>query len=314
MKVHHKMYDIIIIGGGPAGLTAANNTAHRGLKTLVLETRPVCGGQPYFIFPNKIIKDHPGFPKGISGLELSKRLNLQAESSGAEIRTSEEVLKIKKTGKSISVKTAKQTYQARKVILATGLLSHPKKHKVLEEIENIHVSHNIRNISYRGKELVIVGGGDSAFDNAFQLASVAKKVTVLVKESYAKAKSSTVDSVQDMGEKIIYNSEVIESSFKKGKIEHIRVDVKGKNMLLKPDEVIVCIGYLSAKDFFLSQGLKMNKDGSVKVDKHFETNIPGVFAAGDVTGEIKLIAVACAEGIAAAVHAFEEIQKPYWLH
>src|SRR5512136_43851 len=100
------MYDVIIVGAGPAGLTSAANTAYRGLKTLVIEKQDVAGGLPTLLYPDKIIRDHPGFPVGILGKELSRMLFMQAKNAGAEIKFDEEVLGLKKKNEDlIEVKT-----------------------------------------------------------------------------------------------------------------------------------------------------------------------------------------------------------------
>lgn len=308
------LYDIIIVGGGPAGMTAANNTAHRGLKTLLIESKDKCGGQPNWLYPNKTIKDHPGFPVGITGKELSTRLFKQAQSSGAEIKTNEEVISVNQNKENFSVSTDKSRYATKKVIIATGLLNVPRKHPVLDKHKNMHVSHKIANHDFKGKRVVIVGGGDSAFDNALQLANIAKSVSILVKGPYPKAKEDTVRLAQEKGVNVLANTEVAGLRATRNKIGHISAYNGKASIKIKADEILLCTGYVSQKKFLESQNFVLNKDGSVKVNKNFETSMRGVFAAGDVTGEIKLIAVACAEGISAAIHAFEEIKKPYWLH
>ena len=127
------MYDVIIVGAGPAGLTAGTNTALRGLKSLVLEKQETAGGLPTMLFPDKIVRDHPGFPIGILGKELSRMLTMQAQNAGTEIKLGEEALKIEKKEKGrIEVATVEGSYKAKRVILSTGIYNIPRKLKNLK--------------------------------------------------------------------------------------------------------------------------------------------------------------------------------------
>lgn len=311
------MYDVIIIGAGPAGLTAATNTSHRGLKSLVLEKQDTPGGLPTLLYPDKIIRDHPGFPVGILGKELSRMLFMQAKNAGAEIKLDEEVLKIERKAALIEVKTVQDIYQGNRVILCPGIYNVPRKLEILKGSAgpNVHYKVEIPRV-FKGKSVVIVGGGDHAFDTAVQLSDVAKSTTILVKNKYAKAKENTVKLAESSGIKVFYNTKPVKIfKDKSGKFERIQIVnlETGKKETIKAEEVFVAIGFEPIKRFLENNGFELQKDGSVKVDRTLQTNVKGVFAAGDVTGEVRLIATACAEGIVAAVHAFEEIKKPYWL-
>jgi len=313
-----KTYDVIVVGAGPAGLTVAANTSLRGLSCLVIEKHDFPGGLPVLLYPDKIIRDHPGFPVGILGKELSRMLFMQAKNAGAEIRCSEEVLKIEKEDNFIKVKTTQNVYQARRVIMCTGTFNVHRKLEVLKDSTSPNVHYKVEHPEiFKNKRTVIVGGGDNAFDTAVQLSDITKKITILVKNKYAKAKESTIKLAENLGIQIFYNTEII-GVFKdrKEKIERIKIKnlETGKEKILDAEELFVSIGFEPIKTFLENNGFKLRKDGSLKVDRNLQTNIKGVFAAGDVIGEVKLIATACAEGITAAVHAFETIKKPYWLH
>lgn len=312
------MYDVITVGGGPAGLTATANTSHRGLKSLVLEKQGAPGGLPTLIYPDKIIKDHPGFPVGILGKELSRMLFMQAKNAGAEIKCDEEVLKIERRDDGlIEVKTVQDTYQGKRVILCTGSYDVSRKLEILKGYTGSNV-HNKLEIpeTFKGKNVVIVGGGDYAFDTAVQISDIAKSIIILVKKKYAKAKENTVKLAESLGIEMFYNTEPVKIfKDKSGVLEKIQIAnlETGETKTIRAGELFVAIGFEPIKRFLENNGFKLQKDGSVKVDRTLQTNIKGVFAAGDVTGEIRLIATACAEAIVAAVHAFEEIKKPYWL-
>ena len=312
------MYDVIVVGGGPAGLTAAANTSHRGLKSLVIEKQDFTGGLPVLLYPDKIIRDHPGFPCGIIGKELSRMLSLQAETAGVEFKRGEEVLKIdRKEDNLLEVKTANDVYQGRRVILCTGIYNVPKKLPLLEGYTGSNLHYETKDPQdYVRKKVVIVGGGDHAFDIAIQLSKISERVTVLVMEKYAKAKENSVRLAESSGVNMYYDTEII-SFFKNrsGIFERIQIiDHKtGEKAILEVDELFVAIGFEPVKTFLENNGFQLRGDGSIMVDDNLQTNIEGVFAAGDITGEIRLIATACSGGIVAAIHAFEEIRKPYWL-
>jgi thioredoxin reductase (NADPH) len=313
------MYDVIIIGAGPAGLTAAANTSLRGLRSVVIEKHDFPGGLPVLLYPDKIIRDHPGFPVGILGKELSRMLFMQAKNAGAEIKCGEEVLKIEKEeDNTLEVKTTQDTYQTRRVILCTGIFNLPRKLEILKDTSYPNVHYAVKGLEiFRNKRMVIVGGGDHAFDTAVQLMDVTDKITILVKNRYAKAKENTIKIAENLGIKIFYGTE-ISNVFKNkdGRIEKIEIDnlETHEKKSIEIDELFISIGFEPIKLFLERNRFTLRKDGSIKVDRNLQTNIKGVFAAGDITGEVRLITTACAEGIVAAIHAFETIKKPYWLH
>lgn len=217
----------------------------------------------------------------------------------------------------IEVNTDHDSYQGKRVILCTGIYNVPKKLQVLKGYKGPNIHYKLENPrAFKGKRCVIVGGGEHAFDTAIQLGNMAEKITVLVKREYAKAKMKTVELAEKLGSEILYNTEVIRLLGRKtGRFERIQISnsLTGEKRVLEADELFIAIGFERIKNFLKDNGFIVQRDGSIKVDENLQTNIEGIFAAGDVTGEIRLIATACAEGIAAAVHAFENIKKPYWL-
>lgn len=313
------MYDVIVVGAGPAGLTAAANTSLRGLKSLVIEKHDSPGGLPVLLYPDKIIRDHPGFPVGILGKELSRMLFMQAMNAGAEVKCGEEVLRINRNmDNMLDVKTTQDTYQARRVILCTGIFNLPRKLEILKNATSPNVHYALKSPeAFRKKRTVIVGGGDNAFDTAVQLKEVTDSITILVKDKYAKAKENTVKTAEKLGIQISYCTQISGVSKDKSgaitKIETINLETQEKRAI-EVDELFVSIGFEPIKLFLERNGFELQKDGSLKVDRNLQTNVKGVYAAGDITGEVRLLATACAEGIVAAIHAFETIKKPYWLH
>lgn len=309
-------WDVVIIGAGPAGLAAALTTAHRGLTTLVIEAKETPGGQPQFLYPDKRIVDIPGFPDGITGEELSSRVYQQAVSALVQFRFNEELLDIHDTeqtqqGDSLkSVVTNRQTYLCRKVILACGLLHFPRKLPILDALDSKWVQYKVPRIAdYSGQRVAIVGGGDSALDAAVMVLERHGQVDLIVRQDTS-GKANTLKRLRDAGGRIHMTTEINDA----------RSVEKGLELSLSDGEthtfdlVLVQIGFLSSEEIFRRLNLRLNDNGSVAVDSYFETSRSGLFAVGDVHGDIKLIVVAWAEGIQAAIYAFKEITSPFWLN
>lgn len=310
-------WDVVIIGAGPAGLAASLTTAHRALTTLVVEAKDRAGGQPQFLYADKRIVDIPGFPDGISGEELSQRTYRQAVDALVQFRFNEELAGIEDTDERVNdeplkrVVTSKGEYLCRKVIIACGLLHFPRRLPVLDALESSNVHYKNPKIGdYEGRTVAVVGGGDSALDAALMVLGRGGQVDVLVRGGAPNGKADSVQHILERGGRIHTGTEITAARFVG---ERIELTLNTGNSLLC-SLAIVQIGFLSAKDTFQRLNLTLNDDGSISIDPYFETSRPGIFAVGDVHGDIKLIAVAWAEGIQAAIHAFNEITSPYWLN
>jgi ferredoxin/flavodoxin---NADP+ reductase len=313
---HLPYWDVVIVGAGPAGLAASLTTAHRALTTLVVEAKGTPGGQPHFLYSDKRIVDIPGFPDGISGEELSERTYRQAVNALVQFRFNEELVAIEDTDDIEAaeplkrVVTSKGSYSCRKVIIACGLLHYPRRLAVLDQLNSKNVHYKIPKIGdYEGRRVAVVGGGDSALDAAVMVLGRHGLVDLIVRAG-VNGKADTLARVVEAGGVVRTHTEVIAAAFA---AEHIRLTLTG-GQTLDCAAVIVQIGFLSSKETFERLGVKLNEDGSISIDPYFETSRRGVFAVGDVHGDIKLIAVAWAEGIQAAIHAFKEITSPYWLN
>jgi thioredoxin reductase len=310
-------WDVVIVGAGPAGLAASLTTAHRALTTLVVEAKGTPGGQPHFLYSDKRIVDIPGFPDGISGDELSARTYRQAVNALVQFRFNQELIAIDETDEVEAedrlkrVVTNNASYLCRKVIVACGLLHYPRKLAVLDQLNSKNVHYKIPSIGdYEGRRVAVVGGGDSALDAAVMVLGRHGLVDLLVREAVPIGKADTLARIRDAGGVVHTSTEVRGAEFAG---EQIRLTLSDGETL-DCAAVIAQIGFLSAKDTFERLGVKLNEDGSISIDPYFETSRRGVFAVGDVHGDIKLIAVAWAEGIQAAIHAFKEITSPYWLN
>jgi len=310
-------WDVVIIGAGPAGLAASLTTAHRALTTLVIEAKDRPGGQPQFLYADKRIVDIPGFPDGITGDELSQRTYRQAVDALVQFRFNEELTAIKDTeqvetdDKLKRVVTSRGSYLCRKVIIACGLLHYPRRLVVLDQLNSKNVHYKVPKIGdYEGGRVVVVGGGDSALDAALMVQARHGLVDLLVREAEPIGKPDSLARIREAGGVIRTSTEIAAARFAGDEIE---CDLSTGDKL-RAALAIVQIGFLSAKDTFERLELVLNEDGSIAVDPYYETSRQGIFAVGDVHGDIKLIAVAWAEGIQAAIHAFKEITSPYWLN
>lgn len=309
-------WDVVIVGAGPAGLAAGLTTAHRGLTTLVIEAKELAGGQPQFLYADKKIVDIPGFPDGITGEELSERTYRQAVNALVQFRFQEELVDIEDCEETAKdeplkrVRTNRGDYLARKVILACGLLHYPRRLPALDQLESRKVHYKVPRINdYQGQKVIVIGGGDSAFDAAVMVLQRHGEVDMLIRNETPDAKADTVGRVEQLGGRIHYGTEVVDAQRSSDQL----VVQLNTGESLTCDLALVQIGYLSARETFERLEITLSEDGSVAIDPYFETSRRGIFAVGDVHGDIKLVTVAWAEGIQAAIYAFKEISSPYWL-
>jgi thioredoxin reductase (NADPH) len=311
-------WDVVIIGAGPAGLAASLTTAHRALTTLVIEAKDKPGGQPHFLYSDKRIVDIPGFPDGITGEDLSARVYRQAIDALVQFRMNEELVAIDDTDQVEKedvlkrVVTDRSSYLCRKVILACGLLHHPRRLPVLDQLDSKKVYYKVPKIGdYEEQSVVVVGGGDSALDAAVMILERNGSVDLVVREEVPVGKADTVERVRESEGRLHVGSEIAACEFAG---DRLRLTLTTGPALLA-DLVVVQVGFLSARETFLRLNLRLNdEDGSIAIDPYYETSRRGIFAVGDVHGDIKLITVAWAEGIQAAIYAFKEITSPYWLN
>ena len=298
------MYDIIIIGGGPAGLTAAIYARRAGKSALVLE-KASFGGQ---ITYSPKIENFPSWGS-ISGTELADKMMEQALAQGADIEL-EEALSVEKSEGVFKVTTDFSEYEAKAVIIATGA-----KHRLLGvEGEESLVGKGISFCAvcdgafYAGKEVMVIGGGNSALVEATLLAETCKKVTVVQNLPYLTGEKTTADAlVSRENVEVIYSTVVKEF---KGEDELESVVLKaedGTEQTLTPDGVFIAIGLAPENDAFKNLA-ELNDYGYILSDENCLTKTEGVFVAGDCrTKAVRQIATATADGAVAALKAIEYI-------
>lgn len=295
------IFDVIIIGGGPAGLSAGLYTSRRALKTLLI-TRDI-GGQ---ISKTPEIENYPGIDK-ISGIELANKLKAQAEKFGAKI-IFEETARISKLKDKFVVETLRNKYEAKSVILASG--KKPRELGVPGENE-----FKGRGVSYcatcdapffKNKTLTVVGGGNSALDAALLGSNYAKKVYLIHRRDSFVGEQILIENVkQTKNIEIIYSDEVVEI-FGENVVKSIKLK-SGKEMAT--DGIIVEVGFIV--DHSLVEGLvKVDEKKQVIVNNVQETSVPGIFAAGDLTETpYKQIAISTGEGVKAALSCYDYLQR-----
>jgi len=299
-----QIYDAVIIGGGPAGYTAAMYAARSGLSTLVLE-KMSAGGQMALTTQ---IDNYPGFPHGVDGFELGENMQQGAERFGAQTELAEVYsLEMEKTPKVIH--TSEGDYYGRTVILATG--ANPRKLGLPMETEltgrGVNYCAHCDGHFYKDKTVVVVGGGNSAVQDALLLSRLASKVILVHRRDSLRATKIYHDALQKADNvEILWNSAVTEL-LHNGRLNGIMVENvnTGQKQALPCDGLFVSIGREPATRLY--EGLAM-ENGYIVADETTKTNIPGVFAAGDLrTKGLRQIVTAVADGAVAAQQAEEYI-------
>ncbi len=299
----HSFYDVIIVGGGPAGLTAAIYTAREGLNTLILE-KHTAGGQ---IGDTQMLDNFPGFDEGIPGLELARRLIAQAQRFGVEILQAAAVDGIHRDGRYLCVHTADgNEYGAQAVLIATG--SHYRRLNVPGEKEligsAIHFCAVCDGPFYKDKDVLVVGGGNSGFQEGLFLSRYAKTVTIVEFLPQVKASKLLQQKVAEQpGIRVITNHAIQAFRARRGKLEGVEVLDRGTGELKvwRPDGVFIFVG-LEPNSDFLPAEIQRDRWGFIVTGNNLETTMPGVFAAGDVrAGSTKQAAAAAGEGATAAL-------------
>jgi thioredoxin reductase (NADPH) len=304
-KNTEKLWDVIMIGAGPAALSAAIYTTREDLSTLLLDKGPVGG----LAAVTDWVDNYPGFPKGVAGLELSDLLQKQAERFGTKFDFAE-VEKIIDEGHSKLVKTNVGDFKAKSVLIATG--SDYKKVNVPGEAEyyarGVHYCATCDGAFYREKRLVVVGGGNSAVQESLFLTRYASHIDMLVRSQLSC--SDVLQKELEKNPKItvhlgVTTDEIVgdKPAMEHGKIiKVIGTDTaSGQKVEFPTDGVFVFVGLSPNTDFIKGQ-IELDEIGFVKTNLHLETNIHGVFAAGDVrSGATMQIASASGEGATAAL-------------
>jgi thioredoxin reductase (NADPH) len=304
-------HDVIIVGGGPAALTAAIYTTREDIETLIFE-RGVIGG---LAAVTDKIDNYPGFPDGVEGLKLADDLRKQAERFGAVIELGE-VTALADEGEYKRLETTSGTMLARAVLIATG--SDYKKIGVPGEQDyyarGVHYCATCDGAFYRDKRLVVVGGGNSAIQETIFLTRFASHIDLLVR-STIKASDVLQDELQhfiDNGKVTVHLGTTTDEIVGEDKFvtKVVGTDTATKKKVEFPtDGVFVFVGLMPNSQFLQSTPVRLDKIGFVLSDENLQTAIPGVFAAGDIrSGATMQIASAAGEGATAALKIREYLE------
>ena len=302
------IYDMIIIGGGPAGYAAALYAARAGLDTLVLE-KMSAGGQMAI---TDVIDNYPGFEEGIDGFTLGMKMQKSAERFGATTEYAE-VTALDVTAPVKRVITSAGDFYAKTLVIATGAA--PKELGIAGESalvgRGLHYCAHCDGRFYKGKTVVVVGGGNTAAADALYLSRLAQKVYLVHRRDTLRAtKIYHEPLMQAQNVEFVWNSRVDELLFER-KLQGVRVcDVKdGASREIALDGLFISIGRSPATALFAGQ-LALDEQGYIVADETTQTSLPGVFAAGDVrTKAVRQIVTAAADGAVAAYYAEEYLLK-----
>lgn len=303
MSEENKLHDVVMIGAGPTSLTAAIYTTREDIETLLLD-KGVIGGLAAI---TDWVDNYPGFPEGIAGLELAERLQKQAERFGAVIDFAE-VSSIKKVDKEFALDTTNGKIRAKAVLLATG--SDYKRLGVPGEDDfygrGVHFCATCDGAFYRDKKLVVVGGGNSAVQEAIFLTRYASKIDLLVRGPSFRASDVLQKELEKHKDKITvhFNTTTDEIVGEDNKVVAVKGTLNKKEQVtIKTDGVFVFIGLKPNTGFLAGSGIELDDIGLVKTDENLETSVKGIFCAGDVrSGATMQIASAAGEGATAALN------------
>jgi thioredoxin reductase (NADPH) len=299
--------DLVIIGGGPAGLSAGIYAARSGLKTVVVE-KGVLGGQ---IATTPIVENYPGL-KQVGGKTLVDIMVTHALEY-VQIFPGEEVVDVK-PGEPIEVQTSRRKFMTQTVLLATGA-----SHRNLGVPGEVRLGgHGVSYCStcdgplFRGRKVIIVGGGNSAATEALHLHHIGVDVTLVHRRENLKAQDFLIKNLIHNNTPILFNTEVKEIRGKNNVEEVLLYNNKTKeDSTLPVNGVFIAIGYDPAVNLPKKIGIELNEEGYIKHEQ-FRTNIPGIYTAGDVVGGYKQIVTAAGQGAEAALTIFEDLINPYW--
>lgn len=312
MSENDKTKEVIMVGAGPTALAAAVYTTREDIDTTLYE-KGVIGGLAAI---TDWVDNYPGFAKGIAGLDLAQQLQGQAERFGTKIELGE-VLGLKKDGDLVVLDTTDGEMKAKAVLIATG--SDYKKLGIPGEEEyfarGVHYCATCDGAFYRDKRLVVVGGGNSAVQESIFLTKYASHIDLLVRGPKMRASEVLQHELKKHEDKITVhlNTPTEEILATDDKVTGVKVIKEGKSDIIETDGVFVFIGLKPNTGFLENSDVQLDEIGLIKTDIDLATDIPGVFAAGDVrSGATMQIASAVGEGATAALNIrkyLEELER-----
>ena len=301
-------YDIVIVGAGPGGLTAGIYAGRQGTKNLILD-KGFAGGIGREV-PQ--MENYPGFDN-ISGLELVEKMKEQAIKN-CELHENENVSEIIKNDDEyrFTIKTDKDSYLSKTVILATGSSHRELNAKGEDEFKGKGVSYcaTCDGFFFQGRDIIMVGGGNSALQEALYLNNLGANVTLVHRRDEFRAQKHLQDQIHEEGINVIYNAVV----------EEIKGDMLVESVVLKDTQtgeltdlpisgIFISVGYIPHTELADQLGVDLDESGHIIIDKEQKTNVDYVYAIGDVCVGLKQWVVACGEGAVAATSAYHDLKK-----
>ena len=289
------MYDIIIIGSGPAGLSAAIYAQRACLDTIVIEKNGISGGQ---VLNTWEVDNYPGFP-GVTGFELSRQFREHANKLGARV-VQDEVVQVELSGNVKKVVCEEETYEARCVILASGAHHRTLEVPGEEELRGAGVSYcaTCDGAFFRGRTVAVVGGGDAALEDAIFLARMCEKVYIVHRRDKLRGAKRLQERLQALENiEFVWNSETVAIEGN-AQVEALRLrqTKTGEERRLDGDGVFIAVGIAPESELYAGQ-LELDEQGYIRADESGQTSVPGVFAAGDVrTKALRQILTAASDG------------------
>ena len=302
-------YDVIIIGGGPAGLTAGIYTSRDRLKTLLLE-KTICGGLPA---TTDLIENYPGFPDSIKGKDLMAKFKKQAQEFGTKIIELKEIKTVKKVAGKIKVQTEKEEYNAYTLIVASGSI--PKTLGISGEKE-----FQGRGVSYcaicdgpffKDKDVAVIGCGNSGLQEGEALLNYVKSVTFIEFLPYITAAKILQERLQKNKKATFLLNHMITSINGKNTVDSVTVKNRrtGEEKKVQVSGIFIYAGFLPNSGF-LKGIVELDSEGYIETNERMETSVPGIYAVGDIRSkEVRQIDVACGEATIAAVFVRDYLKK-----
>lgn len=303
-------YDVAVVGGGPAGLSAGIIASYKGLKTIVFEGG-TWGGLLSTIYPYKHVFNYPGTPK-----VLAKHLVAEWVRQAADLGVMLVKERVTEITKDRNIVTTDHEYKSKVVIIATGMrpnvLGVPGENELSRKGRGVFPYVTEPEL-FRDKRVLVVGGGDTALDAVVDAHKVTDKIWIAHRKGEFRAAETTVDKIQaEKMAEVLYNTELVEirggSEVEEVVLHNNQTDNKYN---IPMDCIIIAVGLVPNTEVFEHLGLKMNGN-FVVVDNEMRTSVEGIFAAGDIISIYQLASVAAAQGALAAHNAYKYIRKPYW--
>lgn len=302
-------YELAIIGAGPAGYSAAVYAVRSGIKTILLDKG--MGGGLAAIAPN--IENYAGF-QSISGMELMEKMKKHVQKY-TDINFNEEVEDISKENDHFLIKTNKEKYKVKAVLFTTGTVHRKLNAPGEKELSGRGVSYcaTCDGFFFKGKKVAVIGGGNSALIEAIYLKQIGcSEVYVVHRRDQFRAEQSYVGEAEEKGVNFILDSTVKKINGD-NKVESLDLKDKdtGEITKVEVDGVFISIGETPQNDLAKKLGVNLDENGFIRIDKKGRTNIKGVYAAGDITGGLRQVITAAAEGAVAALNTTEVLGKKY---